>query len=230
MAKIMTKGGVVIEMRHVPRALELGEELELQAPMFSTPEEIRQLSVTNLLTLLSPIYWWRMLLDVGGNLLQADSVRMSSATARISGVLEVKFLELHRWVLIRRVGTRGEAAHWVRLTQPSRVETLRSLLNPSRRHVEPWHLVDEKTGRPFHLDGYHQVRREALIGLVEILAVKEDQDSRESAAATRFRKYGIRRGHYRRQDVCGRIGHQAPPAPLLDRTPDYTWVSQMSLA
>lgn len=210
MAKIMTKGGVVIEIGGgVEAALAIGEKLELKAPMFSRPEEICHLSVTALLTLLSPAYWWRTLLEVNGNLQLADSIKLSPETARISGVLEVKYLSPREWVLIRRTPSGSERAHWVRLNGG-------------------WHLEDGR--RPFHLDGYHAVRREAILGLVSILAVREEEDSRESVAASNARRHGFRRAHYRRLDVCGRIGHQAPPKPLLDRRPAFTWVPQVCQA
>lgn len=210
MAKIMTKGGVVIEVsRGVEAALALGEKLELQAPMFSRWEEIGRLSVTALLTLLSPAYWWRTLLEVNGNLALADSIKLSEETAAVSRVLEVKYLSPREWVLIHRTPSGSERAHWVRLNGG-------------------WHLEDGR--KPFHIDGYHAVRREALIGLVSILAVREEQDSRESVAVSNARRHGFRRGHYRRLDDCGRIGHQAPPKPLLDRRPVFTWVPQVCQA
>lgn len=204
MAKFMTRGGVMVTTT-ADRAVGLAEDLGLSSPMFSRPKEIRGLPMAALLTLLDPAYWWRALLDVGGNAVHADGIKLSAEVATRSGVLEVRYLELRRWVLICRTQSGGERARWVRLTKA-------------------WQVVDEGSGE---LAASQEVRREALIGLVQILAVKEEEDSAESAASAHARRTGYRRAHFRRLDGCGRVGHQAPPRPLPDRRPAYTWIPQV---
>ena len=207
MAKLMTQNGVVVETT-ITTALALGEDCGLQSPMFSRPEEIRNLPMAALLTLLNPAYWWRALLDVAGNAAHADGIKLSAEVATRSGVLEVRYLELRRWVFICRTQSGGERAYWGRLTKG-------------------WQVVDEGSGKPLNLAASEEVRREALLGLIQILAVKEEQDAPDSSATVHARRTGYRRAHYRRLDGCGRVGHQAPPAPLPDRRPAYTWIPQV---
>lgn len=186
-------------------------DAEIGIPMNISGEELDKMSMDRLLVLLNPIWWWRAILVVA-NFALADSIKLSTKVAKATGVLEIKFLELRRWMLIIQT-TNGVRAQFVRLTKDA-------------------HVVDENTGRALRVEGYHLFRREAIVGLLKIVAVKEEYSSSQTGEdEQQSHTLGYRRGHYRNVAMCRRAALQVPPAELGfpdRRNQGYTWVHQVN--
>lgn len=189
---------------------ETAVDWEVNLPMFVTPEEIEKLSLGQLITLLNPVWWWRAVLAVK-NYAFADSIKLSKRVSEATGIFEVKYLEARRWMLIIQSDT-GVRAQFVHLTRDG-------------------HIVDEATGRPLWCEKYHELRREAIAGMLKIVAVKEEGTSANSASDEPSRLLGYRRGHYRNVGMCHREALQTPPAEIgyPDRRGEgFTWVRQVN--